>query len=333
MRERFTRRSLSFRGSKPATAVASEPRSPEAELAARYFRSDARVQAQPRLHPDRGPAEGDRRPGRRDRSRRTLPDAAGGDRDRQDLHDGGDDRPGAAALAGDRPQQDPGGAALQRVPGVLPRQRGRVLRLLLRLLPAGGLRPGPGPLHREGLLDQRRDRPPAPRRDGGPVRPPRRDHRRLGLLHLRDRLAAGLQRKNAAVQGRRLARPRRGAAQAGEDAVPAQRPGAGPRLLPGPWRGAGDHARLRRVGLPDLPLRRRDRGDPALRPADRRNPRHDRPRLGLAGLALRDQRRDGRAGGRGDPGRTRIAHGRAGGRKASSWRPTGCASAPPTTSR
>ena len=29
----------------------------------------------------------------------------------------------------------------------------------------GGLRPGAGPLHREGLLDQRRDRPPPPRRD------------------------------------------------------------------------------------------------------------------------------------------------------------------------
>ena len=34
------------------------------------------------------------------------------------------------------------------------------------------------------------------------LRPPRRDHRRLGVVHLRDRLAAGLQRKNAAVQSR-----------------------------------------------------------------------------------------------------------------------------------
>ena len=52
-------------------------------------------------------------------------------------------------------------------------------------------------------------------------------------------------------------------------------------------------------------------GDPALRPADRRDPRRDRPRLGLAGLPLRDQGRDGRARGRGDPRRTRTAHGRA----------------------
>ena len=55
-------------------------------------------------------------------------------------------------------------------------------------------------------------------------------------------------------------RPRRGAAQAGQDAVPAQRLGARPRHLPGPRRGAGDHAGLRRVGLPDRALRRRDRG-------------------------------------------------------------------------
>ena len=175
----------------------------KAQPARQLWSAGARVQAQPRLHADRRPAEGDRRAGRGPGGRGAVPDPARGDRDRQDLHDGGDDRRGAAALAGDRPQQDAGRAALQRVPRVLPRQRGRVLRLLLRLLPARGLRPGPGPLHREGLLDQRRDRPPAPRGDGGAVRPPRRDHRRLGLLHLRDRLAAGLQRKNAAVQGRR----------------------------------------------------------------------------------------------------------------------------------
>ena len=46
-------------------------------------------------------------------------------------------RPGAR----DRPQQDARRPALQRVPRVLPRQRRRVLRLLLRLLPARGVRP------------------------------------------------------------------------------------------------------------------------------------------------------------------------------------------------
>ena len=41
----------------------------------------------------------------------------------------------------------------------------------------------------------------------------------------------------------------------------------------------------------------------------------DRPRLGLAGLPLRDEGRDGRARGRGDPRRTRGAHGGARGRR------------------
>ena len=54
--------------------------------------------------------------------------------------------PDAGALA----QQDPGGAAVPGVPRLLPRQRGRVLRLLLRLLPARGLRPADRHLHREG---------------------------------------------------------------------------------------------------------------------------------------------------------------------------------------
>ena len=106
-------------------------------------------------------------------------------------------------------------------------------------------------------------------------------------------------------------RPRRGPAQAGEDAVPAQRRQSGPRQLPGARRGAGDHARLRGVGLPDLAVRGRDRGDPALRPADRRDPRRDRPRRGLARHPLRHRGRDDRAVGERDPGRAGEPHRRA----------------------
>ena len=43
-----------------------------------------------------------------------------------------------------------------------PEQRRGVLRLLLRLLPAGGLHRPHGHLYRQGRLHQRRDRPPAP---------------------------------------------------------------------------------------------------------------------------------------------------------------------------
>ena len=45
-----------------------------------------------------------------------------------------------------------------RVPRVLPAERGRVLRQLLRLLPARSLRAAARPLHREGLVDQRAHR-------------------------------------------------------------------------------------------------------------------------------------------------------------------------------
>ena len=151
--------------------------------------------------PDRRPAAGDRAARRGRRARRALPDAARRDRHGQDDDDGGRDRGGAAPDARDRAQQDARRAAVQRVPHVLPRQRGRVLRLLLRLLPARGLRPEPRPLHREGLGDQPGGRPPAPRRDRGGVRAPRRDRRRVGVVHLRPRLAGDLREEHADPAG------------------------------------------------------------------------------------------------------------------------------------
>ena len=48
------------------------------------------------------------------------------------------------------PEQDPRRAALRRVQELLPRQCGRIFRQLLRLLPARGLRPAHRHLHREG---------------------------------------------------------------------------------------------------------------------------------------------------------------------------------------
>ena len=78
------------------------------------------------------------------------------------------------ADAGDGPQQDAGGAALPGVPPVLSRERRRVLRQLLRLLPARGLRSRHRLVHREGSDDQRRDRPHAAVGDAVAVRAPRR---------------------------------------------------------------------------------------------------------------------------------------------------------------
>ena len=116
-----------------------------------------------------------------------VPDAAGDHRVGQVVHHRRGHRPGPAADARAGPQQEPGRPADQRVPGVLPQEPGRVLRLLLRLLPARGLHPVDRHLHREGQLDQRRDRPAAPLRHQRAAVPARRDHRRLGVGHLRPR--------------------------------------------------------------------------------------------------------------------------------------------------
>ena len=83
---------------------------------------------------------------------------------RQDLHHGAGDRRDQPPRPHPGAEQDPGGAALRRVQELLPRQRCRIFRILLRLLSARGLRAAVGHLHREGIDHQRADRPDAPRR-------------------------------------------------------------------------------------------------------------------------------------------------------------------------
>ena len=76
------------------------------------------------------------------RRRRGGHDPAGRHRLRQDLHHRQRHRGASASGPDPGPQQDPGRPALRGDARVLPAQRGRVFRLLLRLLPAGGLCPG-----------------------------------------------------------------------------------------------------------------------------------------------------------------------------------------------
>ena len=78
----------------------------------------------------------------------------------------------------------------------------------------------------------------------GAVRAPRRDHRRLGLLHLRDRLAGALPRADGPVQGRRVDRARDAVPPADRDAVPAQ------RHDPDPRHASGSRARCSRSSPP-----------------------------------------------------------------------------------
>ena len=215
-----------------------------------------------------------------------------------------------------------------------PQQRGRVLRLLLRLLPARGLRPVEGPLHREGLGDQPGDRPAAPRRHGGAVRPARRRDRRLRVGDLRPRLAGDVQRQLPdPAQGRRR-RPRRAAAQARLPPVQPQRHGARARHVPRARRHAGGLPGLRRDGVPRAAVRRRGRAPAALRPADgRADRRRPRARRDLAGDALQRQGRHDGARGRGDRPRAQRAAPPSSRPRASCSSRTACASARSTTWR
>ncbi len=209
-----------------------------------------------------------------------------------------DDRAGPEADARDRPQQDAGRAALQRVPRVLPRQRSRVLRLLLRLLPARGVRPSGRPLHREGLVPERRHRPAAALGDLVAALPTRHDRRRLRLGDLRSRLARGVREPARDARGRRGDRPRPDAPEADRHPLHAQRRLPRPRSLSRQGRRDRDPAGVRGVGLPRLDVRRRGRGGHALRPAHRRGVREARAPEHLPGDAVRDLEADDRAGGR-----------------------------------
>ena len=143
------------------------------------------------------------------------------DRHRQD----GDGRVGGRAAPAPRArhaaQQDPRRPVRQRAARDDAEQRGRVLRLLLRLLPARGVHPADRHLHREGLLDQRRGRAAAALRDQQPAHQAGHDRRRLRLLHLRPRHPAGVRRPHAQGQARRHDGARPAAPQAGRHAVHA----------------------------------------------------------------------------------------------------------------
>ena len=208
----------------------------------------------------------------------------------QDLHDGQRDRAREPADARDGAEQDARRAALQRVQEPVPRKRGPLLRLVLRLLPARSVRALDRHVHRERREHQRRDRQAAAFRDQGAARAQRRADRGVGLVHLRPRRArgvlrdAGVSRSTAqtidrdkmlrklvdiAVSAQRLRFPSR-------DVPRARRHG---RDFPGLRRAArGARRILRRPGRSDLRNRRAARqSDPQA--AERRD---------LSRIALRD---------------------------------------------
>jgi dephospho-CoA kinase len=162
-----------------------------------------------RLRAQRRPADTHRRPLQpawRGHGRGAGHRPARCDRHRQVGDDRLAHRAGPAADPGHGAEQDPGRPAGQRVPRAAAQQRRRVLRQLLRLLPARGVRPADRHLHREGLLDQRRGRAASAQRHELAADPARRRRRGVGVLHLRPRHPAGVRRPDGPAARRRRGR-------------------------------------------------------------------------------------------------------------------------------
>ena len=134
------------------------------------------------LRPHGRPAGGNRPARERHHARLEAQHPARRHRLGQDLYRGERHRAARPPDAGPQPQQDPRGTALRRIQELLPRECRRVLRLLLRLLPAGGLPALDGHLYRKGPFHQRRNREDASEhRRNTSLGAPRR-HRRLERL-------------------------------------------------------------------------------------------------------------------------------------------------------
>ena len=127
--------------------------------------------------------------------------------------------------AGDRDgaEQDAGGAVVFGVARVLSRERGRVFRFLLRLLPARGLCAVARSVHREGFQHQRADRADAPVGDQVAAGARGCRDRRDGVGDLRHRRSGRLPRHDPAPAPEREDGAARRDQAARRDAVRAQR--------------------------------------------------------------------------------------------------------------
>ncbi|CAA9362776.1 MAG: Excinuclease ABC subunit B, partial [uncultured Gemmatimonadetes bacterium] len=262
------------------------------------------------LRPRGRPATGHRGADRGAEARRQVPDAAGRHRDREDADHGARHRQPGQAGAGDEPQQDARRAALRRAQAVLPAQRRRVLHLVLRLLPARGVRPLHGHVHRERLLHQRGHRAAAPARHVQPDGARRRHHRLLRVVHLRPGRPPGVPQADAHAVHRAGDRAQEDPGGAGRHPVLAQRRRVRARHLPGARRHHRDLPRLRGAGGAGGAVGRRGGAHHPLRSAHGRHHRHHAQGGHLPGQALRDPAPHAGAGGAAHPrGAGRAAQG------------------------
>ena len=228
------------------------------------------------------------------RGRPALPDPHGRHGLGQDLYHGKDDRGLEPPHAHHGAEQDPGRAGRLRDARVLPEQRRRLLRLVLRLLPARGLRPADRHLYREGLLHQRGGREASPPGHLEPALAPRRDRGRLGELHLRHRQPAGLRGARPQRLEGRTARARRPHQVAHRHPVRPQRLRPLARDLPRAGRHRGCVPPVRREPAARELLWRRGRAHRRGRQRHGRDCPRVRRHPDLAGVALRDRAAQGR---------------------------------------
>ena len=203
--------------------------------------------------------------------------------------------PDARALA----QQDARRAALRGAQELLPAQRGRVLHLVLRLLPAGSVRP-----HDATRTSRRTPRSTKTSTACGCGR--RRaswsattsSSSRRCRRSTASAIPSHLPRDDGHARARPEDRARRHPARARSDPVLTQRRRVRARHLPRARRHGRDLPGVRRAGRPRRDVGRRDRADLEDQLADRRDDRDARAGGDLPGEALRHVAADARAGGR-----------------------------------
>ena len=190
---------------------------------------------------------------------------------------------------------------MRGVPGVFPPQRRGVFRLLLRLLPAGGVYPPYGYIHRKGRLHQRGDRPAAAVCHLCAAGAAGRDRGVLRQLHLRSGRAGRLRPHDDLPAHRHDHGAGRAAAAAGGGSVRAQRRGLPAEHVPGAGRhGGAVPGLLQGQSHPGGVFRRRDRAHHGVPSRHRRGHEAAEPCGGVPRQPLRHAQGQAGAGGGGD---------------------------------
>ena len=216
---------------------------------------------------------------------------------------------------------------------LLPGNAVEYFRLLLRLLPARGVYPRHGHLHREGRLDQRGHRAAAPAGHLFVDRAAGRGGGGVGVVHLRPGQSGRLPRPHAAPRGGPGEPAPGDPARSGGHPVQAQRHRFRAGHLPGARRHGGGVPGLRGAGDPNRAVGRRGRADHPFRPAHGGHDRGTGPHGDLPRVPLRDAPPHDRGRWRPSSARRWRRRWPRSGRRGGSWRRSGSRRVPTSTSK